>query len=44
GYRGTIFLIPAHERMRTPRGIQVFGPQHFGYDLEYVKVEKLNQS
>ncbi len=44
GYRGTIVLIPAHERMRTPRGIQVFGPQHFGYDLEYVKVEKLNQS
>jgi len=44
GYRGTIILIPAHERMRTPRGIEVFGPRHFGYDLEYVKVEELNQS
>ena len=44
GYRGTIILIPAHERMRTPRGIEVFGPRHFGYDLEYTKVEELNQS
>ncbi len=44
GYRGTIILIPAHERMRTPRGIEVFGPHHFGYDLEYVKVEELNQN
>ncbi len=42
GYRGTIVLIPAHERMRTPRGIELFGPRHFGYDLDYVPVEELN--
>jgi len=42
GYRGTIVLIPAHERMRTPKGIEMFGPRHFGYDLDYVPVETLN--
>ncbi len=43
GYRGTIVLIPAHERMRTPKGIEMFGPRHFGYDLDYVPVEGLNE-
>lgn len=43
GYRGTIVLIPAHERMRTPKGIEMFGPRHFGYDLDYVPVERLNE-
>jgi len=44
GYRGTIVLIPAHERMRTPKGIEMFGPRHFGYDLDYVPVEGLNEN
>ena len=43
GYRGTIVLIPAHERMRTSKGIEMFGPRHFGYDLDYVPVEGLNE-
>jgi len=42
GYRGTVVLIPAHERMRTSRGIEMFGPRHFGYNLDYVPVEELN--
>lgn len=42
GYRGTIVLIPAHERMRTREGIEMFGPRHFGYDLDYAPVEELN--
>ncbi|MEA1965180.1 MAG: DUF917 domain-containing protein [Candidatus Aerophobetes bacterium] len=42
GYRGSIILIPAHERMRTDKGIAVFGPRHFGYDLDYIPVEELN--
>lgn len=42
GYRGTIVLIPAHERMRTPKGIEMFGPRRFSYDHDYVPVEKLN--
>lgn len=41
GYRGTVVLIPAHERMRTPKGIKTFGPRYFGYDYDYVPVEKL---
>ncbi len=41
GYRGTVVLIPAHSRMRTERGIQTFGPRYFGYDYDYVPVEKL---
>lgn len=43
GYRGAIVLIPAHERMRTPKGIETFGPRHFGYDLDYIPVEELNR-
>jgi DUF917 family protein len=43
GYRGTIIVLPAHERMRTQKGIETFGPKHFGYDLEYVPVEKLQK-
>lgn len=43
GYRGTVVLIPAHERMRTKRGIELFGPRHFGYDLDYTPVEELNR-
>jgi hypothetical protein len=43
GYRGSIILIPAHERMRTPKGIQLFGPGYFGYDMDYVPVEELNK-
>jgi len=41
GYRGTVVLIPAHERMRSQKGIQTFGPKYFGYDLDYTPVEKL---
>ncbi len=41
GYRGTVLLIPAHERMRTERGIATFGPRYFGYDRDYIPVERL---
>jgi len=43
GYRGSIILIPAHERMKTPKGIETFGPRYFGYDIDYVPVEELNK-
>ena len=39
GYRGSVVLIPAHDRMRTPRGLELFGPRYFGYDMDYVPVE-----
>jgi len=41
GYRGSVLLIPAHERMRTERGIATFGPRYFGYDRDYIPVERL---
>jgi DUF917 family protein len=41
GYRGSIILISAHERMRTQKGIETFGPRYFGYDFDYVPVEQL---
>jgi DUF917 family protein len=41
GYRGSIILISAHERMKTEKGLQSFGPRYFGYDFDYVPVEKL---
>lgn len=44
GYRGTVLLVPAHERMRTERGIATFGPRYFGYDRDYIPVERLMES
>lgn len=41
GYRGTVILLPAHSRMRRGKGIQTFGPRHFGYDYDYTPVEEL---
>jgi DUF917 family protein len=41
GYRGSIVVVPADEKMRTELGIQTFGPKYFGYKEDYVPVEKL---
>ena len=41
GYRGSIVLIPAHERMRTENGLKLFGPSHFGYEEPFTPVEEL---
>jgi uncharacterized protein len=35
---------PASEMWRTPKGIQVFGPRHFGIDLDYVPIEELQKA
>ncbi len=31
----------APEVWRTPKGLELFGPRHFGFDYDYVPVEKL---
>lgn len=36
----TVFGLKATELWRTPKGIEVFGPRHFGFDIEYVPLEK----
>lgn len=41
GYRGSIVLMPANERMTTPKGIDTFGPRYFGYDMDYVPLHEL---
>lgn len=41
GYRGSVLLIPAQGRMRTDKGLDIFGPSYFGYEENYVPVEKI---
>lgn len=33
----------AHDLWRTERGIDLFGPKHFGYNIKYVPVEKVGK-
>ena len=35
--------IPAHSMWRTAKGIEVFGPRHFGHDLDFVPIEALQK-
>jgi DUF917 family protein len=34
----------APRQWRTPKGIEVFGPRHFGFDFDYVPIEELQQA
>jgi len=34
-----VFGVPAHELWRTERGLELFAPKHFGYDIDYVPLE-----
>ena len=40
GARGVLVGIPVHEHWRTERGLEIAGPRYFGYDIDYVPVEK----
>jgi DUF917 family protein len=35
--------IPAHSLWRIPHGIEIMGPRHFGFDLDYVPIEELQE-
>jgi DUF917 family protein len=35
---------PNSKLWRTPRGIEVFGPRHFGFDIDYVPIEQLQKA
>jgi uncharacterized protein len=35
--------IPASPMWRTPRGVEVLGPRHFGFDFDYVPIETLQR-
>jgi DUF917 family protein len=36
-----LISIPAHPLWRTPKGIEVIGPRHFGFDFDYVPIEQV---
>lgn len=41
GERVAMVGIPAHPLWRQARGIEIFGPRHFGHDMDYVPIEEL---
>lgn len=40
GFRVTVIAMPCDAKWRTPAGIALGGPRHFGYDIEFVPVEQ----
>ena len=40
GFRVTIIGIPCDPKWRTPEGIALGGPRHFGYDIDFTPVEE----
>lgn len=41
GQRVVVVGIPCDEKWRSAKGIETAGPRYFGYDVDYVPVEKL---
>jgi uncharacterized protein len=39
GFRVSVLGLPCDEKWRTPEGIELGGPRHFHYDIDYVPVE-----
>lgn len=42
GQRVTVIAFPCDPIWRTARGLELAGPRHFGYDLDYTPVEDLH--
>ena len=40
GYRVAVLALPAHPLLRTPEALAVVGPRAFGYDVDYVPLER----
>lgn len=40
GMRVSVIGLPAPEPWRTPRGLELFGPKHFGFDIAYKPLEQ----
>ncbi|MFI0420890.1 DUF917 domain-containing protein [Spongiactinospora sp. 9N601] len=43
GYRVAVVGLPCDPRWRTEAGIELAGPRHFGYDMEYRPVEEMSR-
>lgn len=41
GFRVSVVGAPCDPRWRTPEGLALVGPRYFGYDIDYVPVEKV---
>jgi DUF917 family protein len=40
GFRVTVIGLPCDGKWRTPEGLALGGPRHFGYDIDFVPVEQ----
>jgi DUF917 family protein len=41
GLRVTLMGLPSHTAWRTPAGLELAGPRHFGFDSNYISLEEL---
>jgi DUF917 family protein len=41
GFRSIVLGIPCDDKWRTDAGVELGGPRHFGYDIDYVPLEEL---
>lgn len=44
GQEVVLIGIPAPRQWRTARGLEIFGPRHFGFDLDYIPLEDLQKA
>ncbi|MBJ7598194.1 MAG: DUF917 domain-containing protein [Candidatus Nephthysia bennettiae] len=44
GFRVIVLGIRCDAKWRSPAGVALGGPRHFGYDIDYVPLEELNQA
>jgi len=42
GQRVSVVAFPCDPIWRTPRGLELAGPRAFGYDVDYVPVERIH--
>ena len=40
GMKVSVIGLRGHEAFRSPKGLEVLGPKHFGFDVEYVPIEE----
>ena len=41
GKRVRVLALPSHPKWRTDKGVATVGPRYFGYDMDYVPLEKI---
>jgi len=44
GVKASVIGARAADIWRTPKGIELFGPRHFGFEFDYVPIEKLAEA